>query len=105
LFHTLQRKYLPPRIISITPITIVMAPATRSPRRRAFIESKDAEKPVRKSAGKVPRPKRSMVANPRRRLAVVAALTIMARESIQGRNPERIPSASLDGSPFDEKRR
>ena len=78
--------------------------AARSPRNLTFKESREAESPVKKRAGIVPRPKANIVRNPPMRLGMVAALMIMAQESMQGKKPVRNPRAIFDAARRDRRR-
>ena len=78
--------------------------AARSPRSLAFRERREAESPIKKSAGIVPRPKANIVRNPPTRLGMVAALMIMAQESMQGKKPVRNPKATFDAARLDRRR-
>jgi hypothetical protein len=49
----------------------------------------------------VPRPKKAMVKNPMMGFWVVAALMIIAQESMQGKNPVATPRANLEGRDWD----
>ena len=75
--------------------------ATRSPRNLIFRVRREAERPVKKRTGTVPRPKEAMVENPIMGFWVVAALIIIAQESMQGKNPVDTPRASLEGRDSD----
>ncbi len=86
------------------PITITDRAATRSPRNRTFKESREAERPMEKRAGTVPSPNVNMVRNPPRGLWVVAALIIMAQESMQGKNPVRSPRAIFEAELRERKK-
>ena len=78
--------------------------AARSPRNLTFKESREAETPVKKRAGTVPRPKANIVRKPPTRLCMVAALMIMAQESMHGKKPVRNPKASFDAGRRDRRR-
>jgi hypothetical protein len=77
------------------PIAITETAATRSPRNLVFMDIKEAESPVRNRAGTVPSPKKTIVKNPGSGCWVVAAFTIMAQESMQGKNPVANPRTNL----------
>jgi len=85
-------------------MTITETAAARSPRNLTFTESREAETPVKKSAGIVPRPKAIIVRNPPMRFSMVAALMIMAQESMQGKKPVKKPRAAFDAGRRDRKR-
>ena len=70
--------------------------AIRSPKKRALRERREAEIPVKKRAGTVPRPKEVVIRKPTKGFPVEAALMIMAQESMQGRNPVANPRASFE---------
>ena len=72
--------------------------AIRSPKNLTLSDNREAESPVKKRAGSVPNPKKAMVRNPAQRFSVVAALMIIAQESMQGRKPTAMPKASLAGN-------
>ena len=78
--------------------------AARSPRNLTFKESREAESPVKKRAGIVPRPKANIVRNPPMRLGMVAALMIMAQESRHGKKPAKNPKAAFEAKRWDRKR-
>ena len=78
--------------------------ATRSPRNLAFKERRDADNPGKKRAGIVPNPKENIVRSPPMGLCVVAALMIIAQESMQGKNPAASPKATLLTIRRDRKR-
>ena len=71
--------------------------AARSPKNLIFRVRSEAERPVKKRTGVVPRPKKAMVKNPMMEFWVVAALRIIAQESMQGKNPVATPRANLEG--------
>ena len=75
--------------------------ATRSPKNLIFRVRREAEKPAKKRTGTVPKPKKAMVKNPVMGFWVVAALMIIAQESMQGRNPVAAPRANLEGRDWD----
>jgi hypothetical protein len=91
-----QTKYLVPLKMRIIPMRITETAAIRSPKKRALRERREAESPVKKRAGTVPRPKEVVTKNPVKGFPVEAALTIMAHESRQGRNPVARPRASFE---------
>jgi hypothetical protein len=93
----LQTKYFVPLKMRIIPMRITETAAMRSPKKRALRERREAERPVKKRAGTVPRPKEVVTKKPVKGLPVEAALTIMAQESRQGRNPVASPRASFEG--------
>ena len=84
--------------IRMQPIIMTAAAAARSPKNLTRRESREAETPVKNRAGTVPRPKAKVVKKPWNGEEAVAAFTIMAQESMQGRKPTAIPKASLAGN-------
>jgi hypothetical protein len=80
------------------------AAAILSPRKRARRESRDAGRPVKNKAGIVPAPKRAIVRKPVRGWEAVAALTIMAQESMQGRKPADMPRRTFAERLWERKR-
>ena len=72
--------------------------AMRSPASRARNEKRDAKDPVKRRAGAVPSPKEAMIIAPEITSAVMAALTIIAQENMQGRKPAANPSIHLEES-------
>lgn len=78
----------------------VLTPASLMDREKA-----DAAKPVKKSAGTVPSPKRAMRSRPVNGLPVMAAFTIMAQENMQGRNPAKNPSITREREPGEARKR
>jgi len=78
--------------------------ATRSPKNLIFRVRREAEKPVKKRTGTVPRPKKAMLKNPMMGFWVVAALMIIAQESMQGKNPVATPRANLEARDWDLNR-
>jgi hypothetical protein len=99
-----QTKYFVPLKMRITPMKIMEAAAIRSPKNRAFRERRDAERPVKNSAGTVPSPKEVVIRNPVKGFAVEAALTIRAQDNRQGRNPVARPRANFEDRPRERKR-
>ena len=93
-----------PLYTRINPMTMTETAAARSPRNLTLKESREAESPVRKRAGTVPRPKANIVRKPPRRLCMVAAFMIMAQESMQGKKPVRNPNATLDAGEWDRSK-
>ena len=91
-----QTKYLVPLKMRIIPMRITETAAIRSPKKRALKERREAESPVKKKAGTVPRPKEVVIRKPTEGFPVEAALTIMAQESMQGRKPAARPRASFE---------
>ncbi len=75
--------------------------ATRSPKNLIFRVRSEAERPAKKRAGTVPSPKKAIVRNPRMGFWVVAALMIIAQESMHGKNPVDTPRANLEGRDWD----
>ncbi len=75
--------------------------AARSPKSLIFRVRREAERPVKKRAGIVPKPKKAMVKNPMIGFWVVADLMIIAQESMQGKNPMAAPRANLEGRDWD----
>ncbi len=75
--------------------------ATRSPKNLIFKVRREAERPIKKRTGTVPRPKKAMVKNPMMGFWVVAALMIIAQESMQGKNPVATPRANLESRDWD----
>ena len=88
----IQAKILAPLEIRIKPITMTESAATLSPRNLARRDKNEAENPIKKRAGTVPRPKDSMVRNPEPRFSVVAAFTIIAQERPHGKKPVASPN-------------
>ncbi len=84
-------------------MTMTAHAAARSPMSRVRSDSNEAEMPVAKRTGEVPRPKRAIVQNPAAGFWVVAAFAIMAQDSMHGRNPAPIPSRNLDPVWLEEK--
>jgi hypothetical protein len=103
LIKKIQAKYLDPLRTRKQPITITETAATRSPKNLTFRDNREAESPVKKRAGTVPNPKKAMVRNPAQRFSVVAALMIIAQESIHGKKPVRNPRAIFDTRRWDRK--
>ncbi len=88
----------------ISPIATTDRAATLSPISLVLRERSEAESPVTKRTGTVPRPKETIVENPSQRFCVVAALTIIAQERRQGRNPVANPKATLEIKRWEWKR-
>jgi hypothetical protein len=86
-----QTKYLVPLKTRINPMKMTETAAIRSPRKRIRSETRETERPAKNRAGTVPAPKRTIVRKPARGWEAVAALTIMAQESMQGRKPVAMP--------------
>jgi len=85
-------------------MAMIETAATRSPRNLILKESSEADSPVKKRAGIVPNPNANIVRNPPTELCVVAALMIMAQESMQGKNPVPTPKATLLTTRWDRRR-
>lgn len=75
--------------------------AALSPKSRILKPRREAEKPAEKRTGAVPRPKNTMVRNPLSGSGAVAALTIIAQESMQGKNPAASPRSHFEPRPRD----
>jgi hypothetical protein len=104
LLKEFQAKYLDPLKTRMRPITMTETAATRSPKNLTLRDNREAERPVKKRVGTVPNPKKAMVRNPVKRFWVVAALMIIAQESMQGKKPVRNPRAIFDSRCWDRKR-
>ena len=85
-------------------MTMTETAAARSPRNLTLKDSREAESPVKKRAGTVPRPKANIVRKPPTGLCMVAAWMIMAQESMQGKKPVMPPKATFDAGRCDRRR-
>ena len=96
-----QTKDLAPLKMRISPITTTDRAATLSPISLVLSERSEAESPLTKRTGTVPRPKKTIVENPPQGFSAVAALTSIAQDRRQGRNPVANPKATLEINRWD----
>lgn len=99
-----QAKYPAPLKTRIKPMDITDRAATRSPKNLTLKDKREAGRPAARRAGIVPAPKEIRVKKPTKGLEVVAALTIIAQESMQGKKPTVRPRINLEAQRGDRNR-